>query len=221
MRALFNIPRVCLWLAGLAAVTLAGSGCASHGPASTSASDPAPAPAAANQTKSDDTESHVFDPLMKGDRIEIDFTGTPSAVSPSVQNIQQDGTISLANIGSLPAAGLTPGQLEEEITTNLVPAIYIHIHVNVTALQRYFYVGGQIKSSSSGGRQTYTSAITLTRAIQAAGDFNEYADQKHVRLTRVRTGKTIVVDCKAILRHGAPDPAVAPGDQIWVPMRRF
>jgi protein involved in polysaccharide export with SLBB domain len=215
MRALFNTPRVCLCLAGLAAATLAWSGCAGGDPSSS------PSSSAAKQTKADDTENHLFDPLMRGDRIEIDLTGTPASVPPSVQNIQQDGTISLANIGSLQAAGLTPGQLEVEITTNYVPAVYIHLNVNVTPLLRYFYVGGQIKNSGSGGRQTYTSAITLTRAIQAAGDFNEYADQRHVRLTRMRTGKSIVVDCKRILRHGAPDPAVAPGDQIWVPMRRF
>lgn len=213
MRVSFSSPRVCFSIASLMAATLFWSGCAGNGHAA--GGDP---PA----TQSDDTENHLFDPLMKGDRIEIDLRGTPVIVQPSVQNIQQDGTITLENIPTpIRAAGLTPGQLEMEIYTNYVPAIYTHLNVHVTPTLRYFYVGGMVHNSGGQGRQTYTSAITVTRAIQAAGDFTDYADQRHVRLTRMRDGKTIVIDCKKILKNGAPDPQVAPGDQIYVPMRRL
>jgi protein involved in polysaccharide export with SLBB domain len=215
MRALFNSPRACFCLAGLVGAILAWSGCASHDSASNSTT------AASKDSPSDGGENHLFDPLMKGDRVEIELRGTPSQIQPSVQELTQDGTISLENIGSIPAAGLTPAQLEEEITTNYVPAIYKHVNVHVTPLLRYFYVGGQVNNHSGGGRQTYSSSLTVTRAIQAAGDFTDYADQRHVRLTRIRDGTSVILDCKKILRHQAPDPEVAPGDQIYVPMRRF
>ena len=58
--------------------------------------------------------------------------------------------------------------------------------VTVTApVIRYFYVSGEVNPGSSGGRIPYTGQITVSRAIAAAGDFNPFADRKHVRLYRV------------------------------------
>jgi len=174
----------------------------------------------ADDPSANDTADHLFDPLMKGDQVQIDLRGVPIQIPPSVQNIQQDGTISLENIGAVKAAGLTPKQLEDVIHDQYVPSIYRRLTVNVTPLRRYFYVSGQVHNST-GGRVAYTSAITVTQAIAAAGDFNDYGDQRHVRLTRMRDGKQIIVDCKKILKHKAVDPQVAPGDQIYVPRRVF
>jgi protein involved in polysaccharide export with SLBB domain len=209
MRVLSNLPRLCLLSAALAAVLTAWSGCASDG-----------SPAVVKGDPPVDPTNHLFDPLIRGDRIEISLRGAPAEIKPSVQEIAGDGSISLENVGRLPAAGLTPEQLEKEIYTNFVPSIYIHLNVNVIPTDRYFYVGGQIKGTS-GGRQKYSSGMTLTRAIQAAGDFNDYAKRTQVRLTRMRDGTSQVYDCIKILKHKAPDPEVAPGDQIFVPMRRF
>jgi protein involved in polysaccharide export with SLBB domain len=205
-----------LSLIGLFCGTVLLTGCAGGGGAADSTAKGADA-----NTKSGAAGDFMSDPLMRGDKIEIALRGIPVQIPPSVQIISQDGSISLENIGSVQAAGLTPKQLEEAIHDKYVPSYYTHITVNVTPQLRYFYVLGMVHSTSSGGRQTYTSAITLTQAIASAGDFTDYADQRHVRLTHVRDGKTIVVDCKKILKKGGYDPQVAPGDTIFVPRRVF
>lgn len=203
--------RYVLCLMGFATVTLAWTGCSSGGP---------PDKQAAADAKGGDTADHLFDPLMKGDKISIALRGTVQ-IAPSTQIIAQDSTISMENIGSVEAAGLTPKQLEQVIHDKYVPSYYTRITVNVTPELRYFYVSGYVHDTSGGGRQNYTSAITVTQAIAAAGGFTDYADQRHVKLIQRRTGNVIIVDCKKILKRGGADPQVAPGDQIYVPLRKF
>ena len=56
-------------------------------------------------------------------------------------------------------------------------------------------------------------------AITAAGDFNEFADQRHVRL--IRAGKVTIVDCKRLRQDPSKDASVLPGDNIQVPETMF
>jgi|SRR5579872_828248 len=204
-------------LIAVVAVSLTWVGCASGDPPDKqNGADPK-----ATNSKAADTADHLFDPLMKGDQIQIDLRGIPVKIEPVVQNIAQDGTITLENIGPLSAAGLTPKQLQESIHDKYVPSIYTRITVTVTPLRRYFYVSGEINNKGGSGRQSYNGNITLTQAIAAAGDFTDYADKRHVRLTRMSDGKSQVYDCKKILSHKAPDPLVAPGDQIYIRRRIF
>jgi polysaccharide export outer membrane protein len=176
--------------------------------------------------KADAQDSHAtavnhlrFDPLRVGDSIRVDFSGTPTLI-PTVQtDIKGDGTIRLDFIGDVQAEGLTPGELEREIQTNYVPAYYTHMSVTVTPVARFFYVEGEVLGSGTGGRILYSGPITVTRAIAAAGDFNPFADRKHVKLYRVNANSPINVNCIKALDDPSLDLPVYPGDKIVVKRR--
>ena len=158
-------------------------------------------------------------PLHVGDTITISFDGLPAEnPMPTVEKtINGDGTITLADIGSVKAAGLTTGDLENAITTNYVPRFLNHLSVTVKAGVRVYYVRGEVKAP---GRQEYVGQITVTKAITSAGDFTDFANAHNVVLTRAN-GQRFTLDCQKILNGEVPDPGVYPGDQIEVKRRHF
>lgn len=165
-----------------------------------------------------------LDVLHIGDKIRIDFSGTPEIIQPVETDVHQDGTVGrLALItNSIVADGKTPGELEKEITDAYVPRYYHQMGVTVTVSARFFYVGGQVgggNNSSSGNRILYTGPTTILRAIQAAGDFTPYANRHKVQITR-SIDKTIEKeDCVKALSHPELDLPVYPGDLIYVGRR--
>ena len=93
----------------------------------------------------------------------------------------------------------------------------MRLTVTVSSPQRVFYVGGEVKQP---GRQLYVGETTVTKAIQAAGDFTDFANHKKVKLIR-QNGEVVTVNCVKALQDPTSDPAVYPGDQIQVPRRIF
>jgi polysaccharide export outer membrane protein len=154
--------------------------------------------------------------LRVGDRVVVELTGNMETIQPVAQEIASDGTIKLPYIGKILAEGKTPAVLQNDIQEAYVPAWYKHINVTVTPPLRYFSVGGQVTKPD---RFAYTAPITVTAAIQAAGDFTPFANKKKVQLTRVN-GKVIIINCLEVLKHPELDPPVYPGDKVDVP-RRF
>jgi protein involved in polysaccharide export with SLBB domain len=130
--------------------------------------------------------------------------------------IADDGTITLPLIGTVQAAGKTPGELQDIVTKLYVPQYYIRLAVTVTAPNRVYYVGGEVAHP---GPEEYIGETTVTRAIQAAGDLTQFASHT-VWLTRA-DGTRIRVKVNDALRDSSKDPAVYPGDQIHVPRRYF
>jgi protein involved in polysaccharide export with SLBB domain len=160
-------------------------------------------------------------PLQIGDRIEVDLSGTPLPVEPSVMEISDQGTIKLAFISDpIQAAGKFPQDLAEVIRTNLVPRIYRQVNVTVVPRERYFYVSGEINQVGNGGRVLYLGRITVTGAIAAAGGFNDFAARFRVKLTRL-DGTMHIVDCLKALDHPELDLEVFPGDKINVPKKKL
>jgi polysaccharide export outer membrane protein len=153
------------------------------------------------------------------DRLKIDISNIPETIDPIETSIKDDGTVAVPMIGRVQAAGLTPGQLEKEIQTNLVPRFYTHCNVAVTATGQFFYVIGEVNQNASGGRIPLGSPITVTRAIAAAGGFSPFANKGDVLLTRV-DGTQIHVNCRKAALHPEQDPQVYPGDAIYI-HRRF
>lgn len=140
----------------------------------------------------------------------------PIATVPQSYLIADDGTISLPLIGTVQAAGKTPGELQRIITQLYVPQYYVRLAVTVTALNRVYYVGGEVTKP---GPQEYLGQTTVTKAVQSAGDFTIFASHK-VWLTR-SGGTRIQIDVDKALQDAESDPQVFPGDQIQVPRRRF
>ncbi len=120
-------------------------------------------------------------------------------------------------IGPVRAVGKTAGELQTEIHDLYVPKYYVRLTVTVSSPQRVFYVGGEVKQP---GRQLYIGETTVTKAIQSAGDFTDFANQKKVKLIR-HNGEVITVNCVKALKDPTLDPPVYPGDQIQVPRRIF
>jgi polysaccharide export outer membrane protein len=152
-----------------------------------------------------------------GETVIVVLTGTADLIPEHSEPIKDDGTITLPYIGVVQAAGKTPGQLQNEILNLYVPKYYVRLTVTVKSEDRVYYVGGEVKLP---GRQLYVGETTVTRAIQSAGDFTDFANRSKVWLTRAN-GKRIKVNCNKALENPSLDPPVYPGDQIQVPRSFF
>jgi protein involved in polysaccharide export with SLBB domain len=140
----------------------------------------------------------------------------PISATPQSYLIADDGTISLPLAGTVQAAGKTPGELQRIITKLYVPDYFVRLAVTVTAINRVFYVGGEVAKP---GPEEYLGQTTVTKAIQSAGDFTMFASHT-VWLTR-SDGTRLRVDVDKALRDIESDPQIFPGDQIQVPKRHF
>ena len=174
-------------------------------------------------------DTHVFFPtventgtnvlvarLQMGDTLTITMQGPIEPPPPHVEPINDDGTISLPEIGHVPAAGKTPGELQNDIHDLYVPKYYNQLTVSVTSGDRVYYVNGEVKAP---GRQLYLGETTVTKAITSSGDFTDYANHHNVWL--IRGNKRLKVDCSYIFDHPEQDPLVYPGDQITVHRRLY
>lgn len=147
-----------------------------------------------------------------GDTVVVSFSGAPDSIASHEEAIKEDGSITLDLIGKIYALGKTTGELQNEILTNYVPKFYRRLTVTVkSTADRVYYVGGAVGSP---GPKEYLGETTVTKAIQASGDFNDFAKHK-VWLTRAN-GQRIQVDVDKALAGKVPDPPVYPGDQIVV-----
>jgi polysaccharide export outer membrane protein len=188
------------WCAcGLLLLGLVLSGCSSLSPADSTSGNP------------DAPRFHV------GETVIVDLTGTADQIPEHSEPIKEDGTITLPYIGAVQAAGKTPGQLQNEILNLYVPKYYVRLTVTVKSEDRVYYVGGEVKQP---GRQLYVGETTVTRAIQSAGDFTDFANQRKVWLIRAN-GKRIKVNCNKAFENPSLDLSIYPGDQIQVPRRFF
>jgi protein involved in polysaccharide export with SLBB domain len=155
--------------------------------------------------------------LHVGDSVTVYVDGPPDPIAPHLEEIKDDGTISLLYIGPVKAAGKTIGELQTDIYNRYVPAYFTHGNVTVSVGDRVFYVRGEVKNP---GRQIYVGQITVTKAITSAGDFTDFSNTKNVWLTRA-DGRRFKLNCDRILQGKAPDPGVYPGDQIEVERRLY
>lgn len=160
--------------------------------------------------------------LRPGDTIEIRISGVPSE---DVQQwsapytIDPSGFLNLPYINQVKAGGLQPNTVQSLIETKLKEEkIYTHptISVLIQAQSRFVNVGGSVRAP---GRVAYTPDLTLMSAINAAGGFNDFADQKKIRL--VHEGKVSIVDARKIRKDPKLDLPIYPGDQIEVPQSWF
>ena len=125
--------------------------------------------------------------LRVGDPIELRIGGVPQDEQQQVNNtytVDANGSVSLPYINKVKAEGLTPSQLARKIEEKY-RGDKIYTNPNVTILvqpaARFVNVGGAVRSPS---RVPFTEDMTLLTAINAAGGFNDFADQKRVRLLR-------------------------------------
>jgi len=169
----------------------------------------------------DETGAHSgfdSDSLFAGDRITVMFYGPPNPPPPHVEQIRNDGFITPPLLGKpVVAKGKTIGELQANLQALYVPAFFQAVTITVKCDERYYFVGGDVKVP---GVKPYLSKMTLLKAIQAAGDFSEFANEAAVQVTRA-DGRTEVYDCKDIQKSRAEDPPIYPQERIHVPRKIF
>jgi protein involved in polysaccharide export with SLBB domain len=160
--------------------------------------------------------------LRVGDPIELKIGGVPVEEQQQVNNtytVDTSGVVNLPYINKVHAEGLTPAQLAQAIEGSY-RSNKIFTNPTVTILMqpsaRFVNVGGAVRQPT---RVPFTEDITLLSAINAAGGFNDFADQKHVRLLRGNSAK--VFDIRQFRRDPSLDPKLQPGDRIEVPQSFF
>jgi len=160
--------------------------------------------------------------LRVGDPIEIKIGGVPQDEQLQVNNtyvIDSSGSVSLPYINKVKAAGLAPSALAREVE-NAYRANKIYTNPNITIIMqpaaRFVNVGGAVRQPS---RVPFTEDMTVLAAINAAGGFNDFADQKRVRLLRGNDAK--VLDVRQFRKDPSKDIALQPGDRVEVPQTLF
>lgn len=160
--------------------------------------------------------------LRPGDSIELKIGGVPSTEVTAVSGLYTldgEGNVNLPYVGRIKIAGAAPGTAQSTIESVYKSrGIYTNPNIVITmqALSRFVNVGGQVKTPQ---RVPFTPDLTVLAAINGAGGFSPYADERKVRL--LRGNGAVVIDVKKIRENPSLDVQMQPGDQIEVPLSIF
>ena len=160
--------------------------------------------------------------LRIGDPLELKISGVPAEEQAQVNNtytVDASGTVNLPYINKVKADGLTPAQLAASIEGSYRSGrIYSNptITIMMAPTARFVNVGGAVRSPS---RVPFTEDMTLLTAINAAGGFNDFADQGKVRVLRGSAVK--VYNVRESRRDPSRDIKLQPGDRVEVPQSFF
>jgi len=141
--------------------------------------------------------------------------------------VPRGGVVVLPGAGAVGITGRSAEELSREIATLLESREFLaDARVAVTVVSRgtrRAFVSGAVAAVRAIDLPS-ESELTLTQAIASCGGFSEDADRAHVRIVRRTHGtepRSILVDADAISRGETPalDPALLPGDTIYIPKR--
>jgi polysaccharide biosynthesis/export protein len=133
--------------------------------------------------------------------------------------VRPDGKISLPLLNDVTAAGLTPSQLADSISTKLKKYLSDpRVTVIVTAMNsQRIYVLGEVTHT---GAMPLQPNMTVLQALASAG-FTQFANTKGIYLLRTENGRQqkIPVNYRALLKGASIDQnlTLKPGDTIVVP----
>jgi polysaccharide export outer membrane protein len=155
--------------------------------------------------------------LCPGDKLRVEVY-KDQQLSQSLQ-VRPDGKITLPLVGDMAAAGKTPLELRDALTTSLKeyvtnPVVTV-IVVEATAAQ--VYVIGEVANP---GTLVMQGPMTVLQALAQVGGLREFADRDDIRILRksnTGTIRTIDFDYKRALKGEAETMYLQPGDTIVVP----
>jgi len=156
--------------------------------------------------------------IRAGDKITIRLSGVPDEGYFNEIEVPASGDITVPLLTqAFHAAGLNASELGTQIADAYKnQKIYTNPVVTVIAEERYINVGGDVRGPSN---VIWRPDSTVMSTINASGGFTEYANRRAVRILR---GKQVIeVDCVKAAQSPGADPAVYPGDQIYVPRTMF
>jgi polysaccharide export outer membrane protein len=134
--------------------------------------------------------------------------------------VRPDGKISLPLLNDVQAAGLTPMQLQQQITEKLRKFLTEpQVTVIVTQINsRRVYIMGEVNRP---GMISLLPQMTILQLITTAGGFTQFANTSKIRLVRNENGKqtTYTFNYKELMRGERPeqDLLLKPGDSVVVP----
>ena len=177
-------------------------------------SQPAVAQASAAEGNSKDAAHYIIGPE---DALQVTVWKEPtlSGTFP----VRPDGMISLVLVGDLPAAGRTPMQLGDEITTRLKKYLQdpsVTVLVLAVNSQKIYMIGevGHV------GPIVLAAGMSPLQAIAAAGGLSPFANSKKIYILRGEGTKQqkIPFNYKQALKgDSTQDIKLQPGDTIVVP----
>lgn len=145
----------------------------------------------------------------------------PETPVPTTFRVQADGSIFIArfNIGTVPAAGLTPSELTVALSNDFrryVPAGYVEARVQ-DHLAWHATLTGEIRAAAAAGPGSYplSGRVTVSNFVYSHGGPTAEADLGDVRI--LRDGNEQRVDLAAALTGAGDDPPVFAGDIVHVP----
>jgi polysaccharide biosynthesis/export protein len=216
--------RVCMfgkWMAIVAVLSAATLVCAAQDKKTTTATDPDPRVKVAQPTSHldnswIDAKSYV---IGEADVLDIDVW-KEKEISRQIP-VRPDGKISLPLIGEIQAAGLTPMQLQDNITKDLKsyidnPEVTVIVDSPVS---HQFNIVGQVMRP---GSYPLTESMTVLDAIAESGGFRDFAKKSKVYVLREVQGGIrvrIPFDYKKVIRGSnlQENVPLKPGDTIVVP----
>lgn len=161
--------------------------------------------------------------IQVDDVLEISFWGD-SELDRSV-SVRPDGMISLPYVDDVRAAGLTPAELDAELTRRYAAELRSpQLTVTIAgAGGQQIYVGGELNGA---GSLHLTQNMTLAQAIQEAGGFSTSSRRKQVLVIRtLPNGERIArsVDMRPVFSGADPsrDIPLQGNDIIYVPRTRI
>jgi len=155
--------------------------------------------------------------LQQGDDVKISFPGAPNL--DTTQKVRTDGRITLAMVGEVMAAGMTPAALEKRLL-ELYSSQLVSKEVTVTVISSTFsvFVTGAVLKP---GKVISDHPLSALEAVMEAGGFDgSKADMQGVRVVRVQDGttKNFVVNLKSALEGGQSEPFyLKRSDIVFVP----
>lgn len=134
--------------------------------------------------------------------------------------VRPDGKISLPLLNDVQAAGLTPTQLSEEITTELKKFItdpQVTVIVTQINSQRVYILGEMTRP----GAYPLLPGMTVLQALSSAGGFTPFANMRKIYVLRNEGGKQekFPFNYKDVVKGKNADENIVlrAGDQIVVP----
>ena len=138
--------------------------------------------------------------------------------------IQPDGTVSYPLVGSVPAAGRTPGEVSDTITERLeefIPDAVVTVEL-LEALGYRVYVVGEVNAP---GEYQLSQPITAMQALSIAGGLTPFAGPSGIRILRTEGGEqtNIAFDYNAVADDGEMEKNIylQAGDTVIVPASLF
>jgi polysaccharide biosynthesis/export protein len=203
-----------LWvsLAGLAVLSLPAPARAAQSQANSQATPPTTSP-----TKSPATTDPNY---IIGAQDVLDISVWKEPEITRTVPVRPDGKISLPLLNDVQAAGLTPAQLNAEITSSLrkfVTDPEVTVIVEQINSQRVYILGEVTRP----GAYPLLPGMTVLQALSSAGGFTQFANEKKMYVLRRVNGnqEKYFFNYKDVLNGKRPEQNIAlkAGDTIVVP----